>query len=210
VSGPVTAVPDAVGASKVLQSPTRVTEADGDAMVLLPVGGTFLLALGGPPPDWSVRVGNPQVLARQVNVMVVRGAQGIYRARSVGVTWLEATASYPCERTAPRCLMPTRVFRVVVVVTPAESVVQGTVERLEEDAVLLRTPPIRAACPQGAVCPMWIRQGEQLTVRLADATFEDASGREIPRPSLRVGDKLVAAGTFADGALAAQAVSLVP
>lgn len=78
------------------------------------VGQTFLLALGGPPPVWTVTVADGAVLARVPNVLVVRGAQGIYRALGAGTTTLLAVSHYPCESAHPACLPADRAFRVMV------------------------------------------------------------------------------------------------
>lgn len=77
-------------------------------------GQTFLLALGAPPPDWTVTVANTAVLARVPNVMVVRGAQGIYRAKQAGTTTLQAVSHFPCESAHPACLPADRIFRIQV------------------------------------------------------------------------------------------------
>ncbi len=75
-------------------SPARVTLSDNGKTVTLHVGGTFLLALG--TQQWTVQIADPTVVARVPNVMVVRGAQGIYRALQPGTTTLEASARPTC------------------------------------------------------------------------------------------------------------------
>lgn len=95
-------------------APRRVTLGDGGRTFSLRVGQTFLLALGGPPPAWTVTVANGAVLARVPNVLVVRGAQGIYRALGVGTTTLLAVSHYPCESGHPACLPADRAFRLTV------------------------------------------------------------------------------------------------
>lgn len=109
-------------APKTLFSPKTVTLDDDGATLVLPVGGSFLLELGGPPPDWRVRVGNPAVLALQVHVPVLQGAQAIYRGVGPGVTTLAATSVYPCQEAHPACRVVSRAFRLAVVVRPADAV----------------------------------------------------------------------------------------
>lgn len=75
--------------------PIRVTPADNGRTIDLQVGQTFLLALGN-NLDWNVTVADPTVVSRVVNVLVVRGAQGIYRANRVGQTSLTATGRPIC------------------------------------------------------------------------------------------------------------------
>ena len=72
----------------------RVTRADNGRTYAMAAGGTFLLDLGGPPPDWQVQVDHPAVLARVPNVMVIRGAQGIYRAMAPGTAHLTAEPGF--------------------------------------------------------------------------------------------------------------------
>ena len=73
----------------------RVTQADNGRTLTLRVGQTFLLALGN-NLDWNVTVADPTVVSRVVNVTVVRGAQGIYRANQAGQTTLTATGRPIC------------------------------------------------------------------------------------------------------------------
>jgi hypothetical protein len=118
----LTILPPAAGtlpagaSAKVLRSPQRVTLADAGATVELPVGRTFLLYLGGPPPAWQVEVANPRVVSRVVNIMVIRGAQGVYKALAPGRTRLTAIGSWPCRQAHPPCMVPDRVFQITIVV----------------------------------------------------------------------------------------------
>jgi hypothetical protein len=103
-------------AASTAHGPRAVTLADDGRTVTLPVGASFLLDLGGPPPDaWQVRVDRAAVLGRVPNVTVIRGAQGIYRALAPGRT--ELTAQPTCSRAGPSCPVAGRLFRVTVVVT---------------------------------------------------------------------------------------------
>lgn len=79
-------------------------------------GQSFLLGLGGPPPTWKAKVSRPSVLSRQANIAVVKGAQGVYRAHAVGRTLLTAADHWPCPDATPPCLLPNRLFELVVVV----------------------------------------------------------------------------------------------
>jgi hypothetical protein len=93
-------------------APSRtVSLADDGRTIDLVVGERFLLALGD-QLDWTVRVADPGVVGRVVNVTVVRGAQGLYEARRPGATALEATGDPPCRRAQPPCGAPSRLFRV--------------------------------------------------------------------------------------------------
>ena len=70
--------------------PQRLTPGDTGQAFVIGGGGTFLLDLGD--GSWTVQVGHPGVIARVPNVMVIRGAQGMYRAVAPGATSLTATA----------------------------------------------------------------------------------------------------------------------
>ena len=94
--------------------PKRVTLGDAGRTFRMRPGQRFLLALGGPPPNWSVRVSDTSVLRRVPNVMVVRGAQGIYQARKAGTAVLTAVSHYACESAHPACLPADRVLRVTI------------------------------------------------------------------------------------------------
>jgi hypothetical protein len=92
----------------------RVTEADNGRTLTLQVGQTFLLALGD--LLWTVHVADPTVLARVPNVLVVRGAQGLYRALRPGETTIHATGRPNCPSGQP-CPMFVAAFDLTVRVT---------------------------------------------------------------------------------------------
>ncbi|HEX9015979.1 MAG TPA: hypothetical protein VF960_08290 [Chloroflexota bacterium] len=92
-----------------------VTLADDGKTIALHPGDRFLLNLGD-SYDWSVTVADPAVVSRVVNVLVVRGAQGIYEAGKPGATTLTATGDPPCRKAQPACGAPSRLFRVQITV----------------------------------------------------------------------------------------------
>ena len=81
----------------------------------LAVGQSFLLKLGD-QYDWTVTVADPAVISREVNVTVIRGAQGIYRAHERGRTTLSASGDPFCAQATPPCKMPSILFQIDVVV----------------------------------------------------------------------------------------------
>ena len=81
----------------------------------LAVGQSFLLKLGE-QYDWTVTVADPAVISREVNVTVIRGAQGIYLAHERGRTTLSASGDPLCAQDTPPCKMPSILFKVEVVV----------------------------------------------------------------------------------------------
>ncbi len=94
-----------------------VTLSDQGRPSTLHVGESFVLRLGV-DYNWQVQVANQDVLSRVPNVMMVRGAQGIYRAHQPGETTLTAIGDPLCRQSNPPCGMPSRDFQVTVVVVP--------------------------------------------------------------------------------------------
>ncbi len=98
--GPGPVIPGASGSSSgsgaPSASPQRVTLTDNGKTVTMHVGDTFLLALGD-QQQWSVQVADQTIVARVPNIMVVRGAQGVYRALKAGTTTLSATGAPQCS-----------------------------------------------------------------------------------------------------------------
>ncbi|MBU4220205.1 MAG: hypothetical protein KKA10_01060 [Euryarchaeota archaeon] len=56
------------------------------------------------------------IFSRVVNVLVVRGAQGIYVAHRPGNTTLTAVGSPECLKSQPPCARPSILFKLFVVV----------------------------------------------------------------------------------------------
>ena len=94
---------------------SRVTLDDNGKTITMHVGETFLLALGD--QSWDVQVADQSVLARVPNVMVVRGAQGIYRALKAGTTTVTATGKPNCAA-GQVCAMYVIGFHMTVQVLP--------------------------------------------------------------------------------------------
>jgi hypothetical protein len=92
-----------------------ITLADDGKAITLGIGESFLLKLGE-GYDWSVVSADPTIVSRVVNVMVVRGAQGLYRAHKIGATTLTATGDPACRHAQRPCEMPSREFHIQVVV----------------------------------------------------------------------------------------------
>ena len=68
---------------------------------------------GGPPPS---PVADQSIVSRVVNVLVIRGAQGIYRANAAGTTTLSATGDPPCRMATPPCGAASLLFHVTLIV----------------------------------------------------------------------------------------------
>ena len=92
-----------------------ITLDDNGKTITLQVNETFLLQLGE-GYDWNITIDDQAVLSRKVNVLVIRGSQGIYEVHKPGRTTLSAIGDPPCRRATPPCAAPSRLFRLYIVV----------------------------------------------------------------------------------------------
>ncbi len=92
-----------------------ITLDDNSKTITLRVNETFLLQLGE-GYDWNITIDDQTVLSRVVNVLVARGAQGIYEAHKPGRATLTAVGDPLCRRAKPPCAAPSRLFSLNVVV----------------------------------------------------------------------------------------------
>jgi hypothetical protein len=90
-----------------------VTIADNGTSLHLAIGQEFLLNLGS-AADWAVTVADQRIVQRIGDVLVVRGAQGIYEARTAGTTSLSAVGSPPCPTDV--CPLYRLGFRITITV----------------------------------------------------------------------------------------------
>ena len=97
-------------------STNGITLADNGKTFTLHPSDSFLLNLGIDTFDWAVNIDNQNVLSRVKGVMVIRGAQGIYEANSLGQTSLTAIGNPLCRNSVPACEMPSIIFRITVIV----------------------------------------------------------------------------------------------
>jgi hypothetical protein len=97
-----------------------ITLDDDQKTITLQVDETFLLQLGE-GYDWNITIDDQTVISREVNVMVIRGAQGIYRAYKPGSAILTAVGDPPCRKSVPACGAPSRLFRLNVIVSGSPS-----------------------------------------------------------------------------------------
>lgn len=96
--------------------PLSVTLADRGRTVNLKVGESFLLNLGE-GFTWSPVVADLNIVSRVPNIMVIRGAQGVYKANAPGTTTLNATGDPACRQSKPACMTPSLLFTINLVVT---------------------------------------------------------------------------------------------
>jgi hypothetical protein len=113
-----------------------ITLDDDGKTISLQVDETFLLKLGE-GYDWNISIDDQTIISREVNVMVIRGAQGIYRAHKPGRATLTAVGDPPCRKSVPACAAPSRLFRLNVVVSGAATPKAPAFEALYTIGVLL-------------------------------------------------------------------------
>ncbi len=106
-----------------------VTLADNGGTINLSVNETFLLKLGE-DYEWNITIDDMTVISRVPNVLVVRGAEGLYRAHKPGHTNLTAAGDPVCRKNQPPCEAPTLLFHIGVNVagpptTPASGIISA-------------------------------------------------------------------------------------
>ena len=97
-------------------STNGITLADNGKTFTLHPSESFLLNLGMDTFDWTVEIDHQNVLSRVKGVMVIRGAQGIYEAYSLGEASLTAVGNPLCRNSVPACEMPSIMFKITVIV----------------------------------------------------------------------------------------------
>ncbi len=107
VSPPVVPVPS--GGTRI------VTLGDDGQTVALVHGTSFVLALDR-AFDWRVQIADEAIVSRDQHATSPPDSQGVYRAQQPGQTTLTATGDPTCFLAVPRCLAPSRRFRITVVV----------------------------------------------------------------------------------------------
>lgn len=90
-----------------------VTLAEQGKTITLAVGERFLLKLGE-EYTWNVQVSDQAVVSRVKNIMVIRGAQGVYEALAAGTTTLTAAGDPQCRQSDPPCAMPSIQFNLSI------------------------------------------------------------------------------------------------
>jgi len=82
------------------------------------VGQSFLLRLGS-FYQWNIQISDTTVLQRQINALLIIGAQGIFVAKAPGQATLTAIGNPLCRASKPACGLPSIVFEIHVTVIPA-------------------------------------------------------------------------------------------
>ncbi len=104
------------GSTQGAASTNDITREDNGKTIYLHPGESFLLNLGTDIFDWTVDIDNQAVLSRVKNVMVIRGAQGIYEADGLGEAVLTAVGNPFCRNSVPPCMAPSLLFKITLIV----------------------------------------------------------------------------------------------
>jgi hypothetical protein len=113
---PIPSATEAAPVSIPANGPLTVTLADEGKTVTLKAGSSFLLSLGE-DFDWQVTIADQSIVSRQINIAVIRGAQGVYNAHKAGRTTLTAVGGPACLTSTPPCKAPSRMVEITLVVT---------------------------------------------------------------------------------------------
>jgi len=115
---PTTVTPSPTASQPPIQTggQATVTLSDDGSTLRLHVGDRFLVSLGD-QYNWDVSIDDQSVVSRVIGIAVVRGAQGVYEARTTGQTKLQAVGDLPCRQSRPPCLAPSRLFRLTISVS---------------------------------------------------------------------------------------------
>jgi hypothetical protein len=118
---PVILVPSPVPITGIGSNPQTIpangiTLTDIGKTFILHPGESFLLNLGMESFDWTVTIDDQNVLSRVRNIMVIRGAQGVYQAAQPGQAVLIAEGDPLCRKSTPACMAPSIMFTVTIIV----------------------------------------------------------------------------------------------
>ncbi len=102
-------------------APRTITLADDGKTIDLQVGDLFVLDLGS-DYSWQVTIDQPAIIG-QAAAALHPGAP-VYQARRPGRATLHATGNPPCLNSTPRCLLPSRLFQIQLVVNSSQPAAQ--------------------------------------------------------------------------------------
>lgn len=108
-------VPSAAPTVASITGPSTITLGDNGKTINLHVGDQIILSLGT-GYDWTVKVADPSIVGRVTKDTNAQGGQGAYQATKAGTTTLTATGDPPCRKVQPPCGLPSRTFKVQIVV----------------------------------------------------------------------------------------------
>lgn len=88
------------------ESSTRtINLVDNDKVISLKKGERFLLKLGD-DYNWDVEINNQTIVSKVINIMIVKGTQGVYESHNLGNAVMTTTGNPICLATSTPCLQP--------------------------------------------------------------------------------------------------------
>jgi hypothetical protein len=121
-----------------------VTLADNNSVLKLMVGQRFVLRLGE-GYNWSLGLEGSGVVSKVKNLMMVRGAQGVFVAEQVGKTELNAAGEPVCRSSVPACGQPSILFKITIEVAKKSSGI--CTDEYAPVCGLVQVQCVRAPCP---------------------------------------------------------------
>lgn len=167
------AISPVVTAGPTGETTPTVTLADDGTTLHLQAGERFLLKLGE-DYDWTVTVADQSVVSRVVNIMVVRGAQGVYEAHQAGSTTLTAAGDPVCRQAQPPCAAPSRDFRLEIVVSATAPMPTGQTSYTDPFAYCAAVGTVDAPGPRyaGPQMPESVAQGLQTALDVPNTPLD--------------------------------------
>jgi len=92
-----------------------ITLANMGQTITMQVGDSITLDLGA-KYQWSIKIGQPEMLSRSTSALIVQGTQGVFVARKPGTTYLTASGEPDCRKATPTCDTGNVLFEMTVVV----------------------------------------------------------------------------------------------
>ena len=115
-----------------------ITLADNGGAIVLHKGESFLLKLGE-MYNWNVAIDNQTVVSRAMNIMVVKGAQGVYDAHDLGRAVLTGVGNPLCLTSVPSCKIASILFKIDVIVA-SDNARPSLLVSTEKDQYLVGEP----------------------------------------------------------------------
>ncbi len=92
-----------------------ITPDNNGRTVLMKAGQSFVLELGD-IYNWTIAIDNQNIISREVNIMPLRGSQGVFDAHQAGTTTLQASGDPLCRQSQPACMSPSVIFTITITV----------------------------------------------------------------------------------------------
>jgi hypothetical protein len=116
-----------------------ITLSDNGESITLHTDESFLLKLAD-MYNWNIKIDNQTVVSRAMNVMVVKGAQGVYDAHNSGQAVLTGVGDPRCLTSVPSCKMSSILFKINVTVTSLDNTSSNLTMSTEKEQYVIGEP----------------------------------------------------------------------